>query len=90
MIFLFLVASACVPGLEAFSPPPSLFLRGGTAHLLDEEPGVAGSAQDGGLLEAVLEDGLQGGTQRPPGHVGDRLRDRVVPRQAVLGRPSSH
>ena len=55
------------------------------SYLLYEEPGVAGSSQYGGFLQTVLEDGLQGRTQRPSDQVCHRLSHRVITRQRVLG-----
>lgn len=53
-------------------------------YLLDEEPWVTGSPKYGGLLQAVLKDGLESRTQRASDQVIDCLSYGVISSQRVL------
>ncbi len=54
------------------------------SYLLDEEPRVTGSSQYGGLLQAVLKDGLESRTQRASDQVIHCLSYSVISSQRVL------
>lgn len=53
-------------------------------YLLNEEPWVTGSPKYGGLLQAVLKDGLESRTQRASDQVIDCLSYGVISSQRVL------
>lgn len=58
------------------------------SYLLDEEPRVTGSSQYGGLLQAVLKDGLESRTQRASDQVIHCLSYSVISSQRVLNDKS--
>lgn len=54
------------------------------AHLLNEQPGVAGATKQGRLLQSMFKQGLEGWAEGPSHQVCDPLSHRVVPCDGIL------